>query len=71
MTKMQEFIFQAIKSYIEAHGYPPSVREIGDAVGLKSTCTVHFHLHKLLEEGVIETDHPGAPRAIRIPKRRG
>ena len=68
MTKMQAAILQAIKDYIEKHGYAPSVREIGAAVGLKSSCTVHTHLQKMIDDGVLETDHPGSPRAIRIPE---
>lgn len=67
MTNAQKTILQAIKQYIWVHGYPPTVREIGDAVGLKSSSSVTHHLCKMLEEGVIETDHPGAPRAIRVP----
>ena len=54
--------------YIDEHGYPPTTREIGEMVGLKSTSSVHAHLQRLLKEGKIETDAGlGVPRAIRIP----
>ena len=66
--KIREKILQAIIEYIEQHGYPPTTREIGEMVGLKSTCSVHAHLQRLFREGKIETDAGlGAPRAIRIP----
>ena len=64
----EEKMLEAIIEYIKAHGYPPSVREIGEAVGLKSTSSVHAHLSQMLRKGVIETDAEyGSPRAIRIP----
>ena len=44
MTKMQQRIYDYIAETIQRQGYPPSVREIGEAVGLKSPSTVHFHL---------------------------
>lgn len=67
MNKREE-ILQAIIGYIQNHGYPPSVREIGEMVGLKSTSTVHAHLTRMFEEGLIETDSEyGTPRAIRVP----
>lgn len=53
--------------YITAHGYPPTVREICDGVGLYSTSSVQHYLTKMLELGMIETDAPGSPRAIRVP----
>ena len=49
LTKMQQQIYDYIARTIQDQGYPPSVREIGDAVGLKSPSTVHFHL-KHMEE---------------------
>jgi repressor LexA len=58
----------AIKRYIQRHGYPPTVREIGAMVGLKSSASVQRHIEKLFKEGKLETDaEPGTPRAIRIP----
>lgn len=61
---IREFII----AYIIEHGYSPSVREIGDGVGLKSSSTVQAHLIKMLESGDLETDAGiGTPRAIRVP----
>jgi len=56
MGKMQQQIYEYIVRSIQTQGYPPSVREIGRAVGLKSPSTVHFHLKKLEEFGVINRD---------------
>ena len=53
LTKMQQRIYDYIAQTIRTQGYPPSVREIGDAVGLKSPSTVHFHLKHMEELGVI------------------
>ena len=53
LTKMQQKIYDYIAQAIQYQGYPPSVREIGEAVGLKSPSTVHFHLKHLEELGVI------------------
>lgn len=64
---MKEKILTAIKDYIKQHGYPPSFREIGDMVGLQSTSSVQKYIKKMLELGVLETDHPGMARAIRVP----
>ncbi len=61
-------IMDAIVQYIDEHGYPPSVREIGAMVGLKSTSSVHFHMERLFKEGRLETDADlGTSRAIRVP----
>ena len=54
LSRMQQKIYDYIAAFIQEKGYPPSVREIGDAVGLKSPSTVHFHLKHLEEAGVIE-----------------
>ncbi len=54
LSKMQQQIYDYIARTIQTKGYPPSVREIGDAVGLKSPSTVHFHLKHLEELGVID-----------------
>ena len=56
LTRMQQRIYDYIAETIREQGYPPSVREIGDAVGLKSPSTVHFHLKHLAELGVIGED---------------
>ena len=53
-SDMQGRIYQVIVHFVQENGYAPSVREIGDAVGLKSPSTVHFHLKKLEEQGLIE-----------------
>ncbi len=67
MTNMQFQIYQFIAKTIEEKGYPPSVREIGDEVGLKSPSTVHFHLANLASRGLISKD-AGKGRAIRLLK---
>lgn len=59
----QEKILDYIKEKIRNDGYPPSVREIGEAVGLKSSSTVHSHLLQLEEKGFLRRD-PTKPRAI-------
>lgn len=62
--EMQMQIYRYIVQHLRDDGYPPSVREIGDAVGLKSPSTVHFHLKNLEKEGFIRKDG-GKGRAIR------
>ncbi|MBE6075388.1 transcriptional repressor LexA [Selenomonas caprae] len=64
-SERQKEIFQYIKSFLLEKGYPPSVREIGKAVGLKSSSTVHGYLSRLEENGMIKRD-PTKPRAIDI-----
>ena len=63
----QERILYYIQSTIETRGYPPSVREIGEAVGLKSTSTVHGHLMRLEKKGLLHRDAM-KPRAMGLPK---
>ena len=53
-TQMTEQIYNYLKTVIPQQGYAPSVREICEAVGLKSPSTVHFHLKRLQEQGLIE-----------------
>ena len=65
LTEKQAMIFEYIKEQQLLKGYPPSVREICAAVGLKSTSTVHSHLNKLEKLGYIRRD-PTKPRAIEI-----
>ena len=65
LTPMQEKIYQHIKDCIREHGYPPSVREIGAAMGLKSPSTVHFHLKRMEEAGIL-TISSGKGRAITL-----
>lgn len=61
----QAAILSFIKREVKLRGYPPSVREIGDAIGVTSTSTVHSHLEKLEKRGLIRRD-PTKPRAIEI-----
>jgi repressor LexA len=65
LSKRQREIFEFIRSYLSSHGYPPTVREIGKAVGLHSSSTVHAHLAKLEGLGVLKRD-PTKPRAIEV-----
>lgn len=65
LTKKQEEILEFIKKRIKERGYPPAVREICEATGLKSTSTVHGHLTRLEKKGYIRRD-PSKPRAIEI-----
>lgn len=66
LTAKQQQIYDYILSFTNEHGYPPSVREIGAAVGLKSPSTVHFHMKGLEEAGVI-VKAEGKTRAITLP----
>jgi repressor LexA len=61
----QEEIYQFLKAHTESKGYPPSVREICEAVNLKSTSSVHGHLKRLEKRGLIRRD-PTKPRALEI-----
>ena len=65
LTRRQEEILNFIKSEVQEKGYPPSVREIGKAVGLSSSSTVHAHLSQLEKKGYIRRD-PTKPRAIEL-----
>lgn len=65
LSKMQQKIYDFIESFVQDQGYPPSVREIGDAVGLKSPSTVHFHLKHLEELGVLQKS-AGKGRALTL-----
>jgi repressor LexA len=65
LTKRQQEIFDFIKRYSLAHGYPPTVRDIGKAVGLASSSTVHAHLANLEKVGLLRRD-PSKPRAIEL-----
>ncbi len=66
LTAKQQQIYDYILSFTSQNGYPPSVREIGAAVGLKSPSTVHFHMRGLEEAGVI-VKAEGKTRAISLP----
>jgi repressor LexA len=65
LTERQQQVLDYIREMVDARGYPPSVREIGEAVGLSSPSTVHSHLNSLVEAGAIKRD-PSKPRAIMI-----
>jgi repressor LexA len=65
LTKRQREIFDFIKRYSERHGYPPTVRDIGKAIGLTSSSTVHAHLSNLEKVGLLRRD-PSKPRAIEV-----
>lgn len=65
LSQKQMQILEYMKKEVREKGYPPSVREICDAVGLKSTSTVHGHLERLEKKGYIRRD-PSKPRAIEI-----
>jgi repressor LexA len=70
LTKRQQEIFDFIKNYSADHGYPPTVRDIGKAVGLASSSTVHAHLANLEKLGILRRD-PSKPRAIELLDRVG
>lgn len=65
LTGRQRQILEFIRAKIQERGYPPSVREIGEALGLRSSSTVHGHLSRLEEKGFIRRD-PTKPRAIEV-----
>lgn len=74
LTKRQQEIWEFLVEYVDAHGYPPTVREIGEKVGLASPSTVHAHLANLERAGLIKRD-PTKPRALelsgRVPREAG
>ncbi|MCI6950741.1 MAG: transcriptional repressor LexA [Clostridium sp.] len=59
----QQAIYEYIQAYYKENGFPPSVREIGQAVGLRSTATVHTHLKKMEQKGMLTRD-PSKQRAL-------
>jgi repressor LexA len=65
LTKRQREIFDFIKRYSSEHGYPPTVRDIGKAIGLTSSSTVHAHLSNLEKLGLLRRD-PTKPRALEL-----
>ena len=66
LTKRQQEIFDFIKRYSGQHGYPPTVRDIGKAVGLASSSTVHAHLANLEKLGLLRRDLPPAEVAANL-----
>ena len=67
LTERQQQIWEFLVRYAERHGYPPTVREIGEAVGLASPSTVHAHLANLERAGLLRRD-PTKPRALELTK---
>jgi len=65
LTARQQEIWQFLVEYVDGHGYPPTVREIGERVGLASPSTVHAHLANLERVGLIKRD-PTKPRALEL-----
>ena len=65
LTKRQQEIFDFVRRYVGEHGYPPTVRDIGKAIGLTSSSTVHAHLANLEKLGLLRRD-PTKPRAIEV-----
>jgi repressor LexA len=65
LTDRQRQIFDFLTKYVDGHGYPPTVREIGEAVGLASPSTVHAHLANLERAGLLKRD-PTKPRALEL-----
>ncbi len=57
-----------IDDYIVKHGYPPSYRDIGLNLGLSSSATIYCRIKKLINKGLLESDHEGSPRALRSPR---
>jgi len=68
LTGRQQEIWDFLVDYVDRHGYPPTVREIGDAVGLASPSTVHAHLANLERAGLLKRD-PTKPRALELAGR--
>ena len=65
LTGRQQEIWEFLVDYVDGHGYPPTVREIGEAVGLASPSTVHAHLANLERAGLLKRD-PTKPRALEL-----
>jgi len=68
LTGRQQEIWSFLVDYVDRHGYPPTVREIGEAVGLASPSTVHAHLANLERAGLLRRD-PTKPRALELTGR--
>ena len=65
LTARQQEIWNYLVEYVDLHGYPPTVREIGEQVGLASPSTVHAHLANLERAGLLKRD-PTKPRALEL-----
>jgi repressor LexA len=68
LTERQREVYEFVVQYVDGHGYPPTVREIGEAVGLASPSTVHAHLANLERAGYMRRD-PTKPRALELTRR--
>jgi repressor LexA len=68
VTDRQRAILDYVRGFVDEHGYPPTVREIGEAVGLRSPSTVHAHLAQLERAGLLRRD-PTKPRALELTDR--
>jgi repressor LexA len=65
LTHRQRATILFIRECVQSRGYPPTIREIGEHVGLSSTSSVHFMLEGLIDRGIIKRE-PGKPRAISV-----
>lgn len=68
LSKRQQQILDVVKAKIKSDGFPPTIREIGHAVGLSSSSTVHSHLQVLAQKGYLENDK-GSSRSLRLVQR--
>ena len=69
ISEIEQRIFDYVRKFIDENGTPPSVREIGEVVGLKSTSTVQYHLNALVDAGYLERGGSNMKRTIRIAKK--
>ena len=65
LTPKQQALCDFLRQFTQERGYPPTVREIGEHLGLRSTSSVHFHLKKLLDAGIVYME-PGKTRSITL-----
>ena len=66
ISSAQMRVLAAIVAYMQKHGYAPTLQEIADDCGLKSRSNAKVHVKALLDKGILESDHPGHPRALRL-----
>lgn len=71
LTDNDKKLLNFIESYITAHGYPPTYKEMQEWFGLTTHWRLSEQIQRLREMGYIETDHPGSPRAIRLTTKVG
>lgn len=65
LTKMQLAVFEVVRAYIERNGYPPSIRDIQDALGFASPSTAHVHVRALVKKGYLQMDK-GKCRTMKV-----